>query len=124
MPMPTPPPVSRLSRRASRQWYLVEARASPGERQAVEPAPAVGIELLDFRALELGHVAFHGEADARLRVREVAIAFGKLVQQVPIEHEARGGIERVGAILFVDGLAQPDGPVPVLRLVETRFEEI
>ena len=81
-------------------------------RLAGEPLRAAPIQGLHLGSLQAGHVALHGVADLRLRIRQVPIAFGKAGKRRPVEHRHGALRHRVHPVLFVDRLAQDDAQRP------------
>src|SRR6185503_14441959 len=79
-------------------------------RRAVEPCPAVSIQLLDLRPPELRQVALHLEAEPALQVAQMAVALRDRAQQIGIELDAHRRIHRIHAVLLVDRLAAHDAP--------------
>ena len=61
-------------------------------------------------ALETRHVAFDGVADLGLNICEVTITLRKRTEQVCLEFKVGRRIDRVEAVLFVNGLTQHDAP--------------
>src|SRR5690606_29849305 len=49
------------------------------------------------------------------QIGKMAIAMGELPQQIGVELKARGGVEQVDAVFFVDGLAPHDAPLILAR---------
>src|SRR5216684_1421814 len=87
-------------------------------RAAGEPRRAAGIKPLDLGPPEPGHVLLHLVADAGLQIGEVTVALGELGQELGVEGELGGGIDRIEPVLLIDRLAQHDTPAPVPLLEE------
>jgi hypothetical protein len=92
----------------------VRPRREPGaefpELLAGEPVRAAAVQVLDAGAGEPRHVALDVESDLGLDVAEVAVSDGELGQQIAVQLEPGGRVDRVEPVLLVDRLAQDDPP--------------
>src|SRR5713226_10075861 len=84
----------------------------------LEPTFTAPIERRDLTPVEARHVGLHFVADAGLEVGEVPVTLGKLRQQVPVQLQLDGRVDRVETVLFVDRLAQHQAPAVVALLEE------
>src|SRR6516164_975590 len=94
----------------------LSALAQPGtferklERLALKPGRALGIERIELRPIMAGHVGLDLVADAALQIGEMAIALWELCQEVLVEREFGGRIDRIESVLFICEAAQHDAP--------------
>src|SRR5262249_1007030 len=94
-------------------------RARPSsEGLAHEPGRSTGVEGLYLRSPEARHVGFDREADRGLQVGEVTVTLTEACQEPPIGREPGRRIDRVHAVLLVDGLAKHQTPTFVTLLDE------
>src|SRR5260370_39602716 len=84
----------------------------------LEPIFTAPIERRDLPPVEARHAGLHFVADPGLEVGEVPVALGKLRQQVPVQLQLCGRVDRVETVLFVDRLAQHQAPAVVALLEE------
>src|SRR4051794_16225830 len=86
-------------------------------RPAGEPARAARVQRVDLGPDEPGHVRLDVEADPCLGVGEVAVADREALEQLRVEHQGGGRVERVEAVLLVDrlGLGGPPTTAAAFR---------
>ena len=80
-----------LRRRDASMTLIGRRSHSALQRLALQPGAAARVERLDLRPLEARHVGFHLVADPGLQVGQVAIAFGKALQQLGVELQLAAG---------------------------------
>src|SRR6266511_4207345 len=86
---------------AARSWLA---------RLAGEPGAPARVESVDLGPLQRRHVALDSKADPGLDVCEVAVALGKLAEELRVQAQRRAGVDRIESVLFVDRLPQNDRP--------------
>jgi hypothetical protein len=74
--------VRNLGLRTSAGRFLPVDSLKPVPLQPIFPA---SIKRCDLRPVQARHVRFHFVADPGLEIGEVAVAFGKLFEEIPIE---------------------------------------
>ena len=77
---------------------------------AGEPVCTAPVQVGDAGPLEPGHVEFDLVADAGLDVGQVAVAFGKLAEQIHVEH--RTEMAESVRLMIRDGFTGPTGLTP------------
>src|SRR6266536_4436758 len=87
-----------------------QAIASRLRRLPGKPSSAARIESLDLGPLQRRHVALDRKADPGLDIREMAVALGKLAQELRVQAQQRAGVDGIEAVLFVDRLPQNNRP--------------
>src|SRR5688500_16420999 len=78
----------------------------------------MAVELFYDRTGEQRQVALDGEAERRLRVREVPVALGKAREELRVELQLGRRVDRIHAVALVDRLAAHDAPAPSALLEE------
>src|SRR3954464_1502349 len=68
------------------------------------------VEPLHRRTLQLRQTQLHLEAELRLQIRQVSIAFRKGLQKTLFQNELRRRVDGIHAVLLVDRLAPNDAP--------------
>src|SRR3979490_1765882 len=91
-------------------WLLQLLALQPGR-----PAP---VQRLELRPDRPGHAELDGLAVTRLQIGEVAIAFRKAREQLLVELDLGGRVDRRHQIALVDRLAQHQAPAPAAFLQE------
>src|SRR5579872_5375679 len=97
-------------------------RPDGGWRIASEPLLSTSVERFDFGPFQSGTDASDFVSDLRLKIGKVTIAWREACEHFLVERHCLRRVDRVHAILFIDGLPKhhaPAGVAPFEEIIES-----